>query len=186
MRARHHEVQVGGGAGEFELVGRVFDHAVDEIDLLESHSRSDTALGGRVRDIGGEKHAADASRLQAGQVKYAQFAVGHFQQAALGGEVNSTILDQLGDTPALIFMNLIFQPMFAQGMAGMVRHSLKPASDRNRILFSLPAPLETPDGSLRPGGRRRRWSICCRVSCALRNSAVRASTASSRRRRAAA
>jgi sialidase-1 len=40
-------------------------------------------------------------------------------------------------------------------MAGLVRHSLKPDSDRNRILFSLPAPTEVFTGGLRRESNER-------------------------------
>lgn len=49
-------------------------------------------------------------------------------------------------------------------MAGLVRHSLKPASDRNRLLFSLPAPQDAPDGSILPGASRERKNLTLRMS----------------------
>ena len=50
-------------------------------------------------------------------------------------------------------------------MAGLVRHSVAPASDRNRILFSLPAPQDATDGANLPAGSSERKNLTIRMSC---------------------
>ncbi len=55
--------------------------------------------------------------------------------------------------------------IYAPGcMAGLVRHSRPPASDRNRILFSLPAPQDGPGGTILPGASRERKNLTIRLS----------------------
>jgi sialidase-1 len=49
-------------------------------------------------------------------------------------------------------------------MAGMTRLSEKPASDKNRILFSNPDNLERTEGEAVPGGRRDRKNLSVKIS----------------------
>jgi sialidase-1 len=55
--------------------------------------------------------------------------------------------------------------IYAPGcMAGFVRHTMKPNAERNRILFSLPAPQDGPDGKVLPGDSRDRKNLTVRMS----------------------